>query len=45
MHIPAIYEGLLNMRGGHKVLDVAPEANGDTKVQKYPKDEMISLGT
>ena len=39
----AIYEGLLNMRGGHKVLDVAREANGDTKVQKYLKDEMIRL--
>jgi hypothetical protein len=39
----AIYEGLLNMRGGHKVLDVAREANGDAKVQKYLKEEMIRL--
>ena len=39
----AIYEGLLNMRGGHKVLDVAREANGDAKVQKYLTDEMIRL--
>ena len=39
----AIYEGLLNMRGGHKVLDVAREANGDAKVQKYLKEEMSRL--
>lgn len=39
----AIYEGLLNMRGGHKVLEVAREANGDQKVQKYLKDEMLRL--
>jgi len=39
----AIYEGLLNMRGGHKVLDMAREANGDAKVQKYLKEEMIRL--
>jgi hypothetical protein len=39
----AIYEGLLNMRGGHKVLDVAREANGNAKVQKYLKEEMIRL--
>ena len=37
----AIYEGLLNMRGGHKVLDMAREASGDAKVQKYLKEEMI----
>jgi hypothetical protein len=39
----AIYEGLLNMRGGHKVLDMAREANGDVRVQKYLKEEMIRL--
>jgi hypothetical protein len=39
----AIYEGLLNMRGGHKVLDMAREASGDAKVQKYLKEEMIRL--
>ena len=37
----AIYEGLLNMREGHKVLDMAREASGDAKVQKYLKEEMI----
>ena len=31
------------MRGGHKVLDVAREANGNAKVQKYLKEEMIRL--
>src|SRR6056300_54192 len=39
----AIYEGLLNMRGGHKVLDMDREASGDAKVQKYLKEEMIRL--
>ena len=39
----AIYEGLLNMRGGHKVLNMAREANGDVKVQKYLKEEMTRL--
>ena len=39
----AIYEGLLNMRGGHKVLNMAREANGDAKVQKYLKEEMTRL--
>jgi hypothetical protein len=39
----AIYEGLLNMRGGHKVLEMARDASSDTKVQKYLKEEMIRL--
>ena len=39
----AIYEGLLNMRNGHKVLEMARDANGDTRVQKYLKNEMIRL--
>jgi len=39
----AIYEGLLNMREGHKVLDMAREASGDAKVQKYLNEEMIRL--
>lgn len=39
----AIYEGLLNMRNGHKVLEVAREANGNAKVQKYLKDEVSRL--
>ena len=39
----AIYEGLLNMRGGHKVLEMAREANGDARVQKYLREEMTRL--
>ena len=39
----AIYEGLLNMRNGHAVLEIAREANGNTKVQKYLKDEVVRL--
>jgi len=39
----AIYEGLLNMRGGHKVLEMARDASNDTKVQKYLKEEMSRL--
>jgi len=39
----AIYEGLLNMRNGHNVLEIAREANGNTKVQKYLRDEMVRL--
>ena len=39
----AIYEGLLNMRNGHNVLEVAREANGNQKVQKYLKDEVSRL--
>lgn len=34
----AIYEGLLNMRHGHKMLDVARDVQDDKKVQKYLKD-------
>jgi hypothetical protein len=36
----AIYEGLLNMRHGHKVLDVARDVQDNKKVQKYLKDEV-----
>ena len=39
----AIYEGLLNMRNGHNILQIAREANGDRRVQKYLKDEMVRL--
>jgi hypothetical protein len=36
----AIYEGLMNMRHGHRVLDIARDAQNDKKVQKYLKDEV-----
>jgi hypothetical protein len=39
----AIYEGLLNMRHGHAVLEMARESNGNARVQKYLKDEVTRL--
>jgi hypothetical protein len=39
----AIYEGLMNMRYGHKALDLAKDAQGNKKVQKYLKDEVVRL--
>lgn len=37
----AIYESLMNMKHGHKVLDMSKEALADSKVQKYLKEEVI----
>ena len=39
----AIYEGLMNMKYGHKVFEMAKEAGGDNKVQRYLKGEVIKL--
>ena len=39
----AIYEGLLNMKHGHKTLEMAAEAQGDARVQKYLRDEALRL--
>lgn len=39
----AIYEGLLNMKNGHKILGIAAEAKEDTRVQKFLKDEVVNL--
>ena len=39
----AIYEGLLNMKHGHKVLGLAAEARSDARVQKFLKDEVVNL--
>lgn len=39
----AIYEGLLNMKGGAQVLEMAREANANDKVQKYLREEMLRL--
>ena len=40
----AIYEGMMNMRHGHKLLDVAKDAQGgNTKVEKYLKEEVMRL--
>lgn len=39
----AIYEGLMNMRYGHQVLEMAREAGGDNKVQRYLASEVVKL--
>jgi hypothetical protein len=39
----AIYEGLMNMKYGHRVLEVAREAGQDNKVQRYLKSEVVKL--
>jgi hypothetical protein len=39
----AIYEGLMNMRGGSKVFEMAKEASADQKVQKYLKEQVTRL--
>jgi hypothetical protein len=39
----AIYEGLMNMKYGHRVFEMAKEAGGDNKVQRYLKSELTKL--
>ena len=39
----AIYEGLMNMKGGSKVFEMAKEASADQRVQKYLKQAVTSL--
>ena len=39
----AIYEGLLNMKGGHRVLEMASEASANQRVQKYLKEQVTRL--
>ena len=39
----AIYEGLMNMKYGHNVLEIAREAGSDNKVQRYLKSEITRL--
>jgi hypothetical protein len=39
----AIYEGLMNMKYGHRLLEVAKDAGQDNKVQRYLKSEVIKL--
>lgn len=38
-----IYEGLLNMRHGHKAIEIAKEAQDNQKVQKYLKEQVTRL--
>jgi hypothetical protein len=39
----AIYEGMMNMKHGHKLLDIAKDARGNKKVEKYLKEEVMRL--
>jgi hypothetical protein len=39
----AIYEGLLNMRGGHHLLGVAAEVRENQQAQKYLKEGILRL--
>lgn len=39
----AIYESLMNMKHGHKVLEIARDARGDKKVQRYLGEEVKRL--
>jgi hypothetical protein len=39
----AIYEGLMNMRHGHRALEIAGEAGEDQRVQKYLKEQVTRL--
>ena len=39
----AIYEGMLNMKYGHKTLQIAKEAQSNAKVQKYLQSEVMRL--
>ena len=39
----AIYEGMMNMKYGHRLLEIAKEAGQDNKVQRYLKSEVIKL--
>jgi len=39
----AVYEGLMNMKGGHRVLEMAKDLNGNTQVQKYLAKEVTRL--
>ena len=39
----AIYEGLMNMRYGHRALEVAREAGKSDKVQRYLREEVRRL--
>jgi hypothetical protein len=39
----AIYEGLLNMKHGHRILEIAKDASKDNKVQRYLTSEVTKL--
>jgi hypothetical protein len=39
----AVYEGLINMKGGHRVLEMAKDLNNDRQAQKYLSTEVERL--
>lgn len=39
----AVYEGLMNMRHGHRVIEMAHDAGANQKVQKYLQEEVKRL--
>lgn len=39
----AIYEGLMNMKNGHRMLDIARDVQDDKKVQKYLAEQVTRL--
>lgn len=39
----AVYESMMNMNYGHRLLEIAKEAGQDNKVQKYLKNEVVKL--
>ena len=39
----AIYEGMMNMKNGHRTLEIAKDAQSDAKVQRYLKEEVMRL--
>jgi hypothetical protein len=39
----AVYEGLMNMKYGHRALEIAKEVGTDNKVQRYLKEEVKRL--
>jgi hypothetical protein len=39
----AVYESMMNMNYGHRLLEVAREAGKDNKVQKYLRSEVVKL--
>jgi Prohead core protein serine protease len=39
----AVYEGLMNMKGGHRILEMAKDLNQDQRVQKYLQQEVAKF--
>ena len=39
----AVYESMMNMKYGHRLLEIAKEAGQDNKVQRYLKSEVVKL--